>query len=84
MPQLVHGLPARQVDGRVPARQHLGARRWVSTPDVDGWQEILPRQEVGPAAASVEPHRGLGLHEQAQKIPAQLHNRCFNCISYSH
>jgi len=31
-PQLVHGLPARPVEGRVPARQRLGRREWVSAP----------------------------------------------------
>jgi hypothetical protein len=32
-PQLVLGLPARPVDGRIPARQRLGRCVWVSVPD---------------------------------------------------
>jgi len=32
-PQLVHGLPARPVEGRVPARQRLGRREWVFAPN---------------------------------------------------
>jgi hypothetical protein len=51
-PQLVHGLPARPVDGHAPVRQRLGRRGRVSTPDADGWREILQRQESRAAAAS--------------------------------
>jgi hypothetical protein len=83
-PLLVHGLPARPVDGRVPARQRLGTRRQVSAPNADGWRKILPRQEAGPVDASDEPRRGLGLRAQARKIPVQLRDKCFNCLSYSH
>ena len=42
-PQLVHSLPARPVDGRVPNRQRLGRRerdsanQRISALDTDGW-----------------------------------------------
>jgi hypothetical protein len=45
--QLVHGLPVRPVDGRVPARQRLGRCGQVSAPDTDGWREILPQLKLG-------------------------------------
>jgi hypothetical protein len=83
-PQLVHGLPARPVDGRVPAHQRLGTRRRVFAPNADGWREILPRLEVGPAYAPVEPRRGPSPHAHAPRTPAQFHGRCFNCLSLSH
>jgi hypothetical protein len=79
-PQLVHDLLARQVEGRVPARQRLGCRGRVSAPNSDGWWEILHRQEVRPAAVSAERQ----LPPAQKKIPAELHGRCFNCLSYSH
>jgi hypothetical protein len=44
-PEPVHGLPARPVDGRAPVRQRFGRRERVSTPDADGWREILQRQD---------------------------------------
>jgi hypothetical protein len=50
----VRGMPARPVDGRVPACQHLGCRRRVFASNANGWREILPRQETGPAAASTD------------------------------
>ena len=77
-PQLVHDLPARPVDGRVPVRQRLGCRGQVSAPNADGWREILQRQETQPTAALTEKQLS-----QARKIPAELHDRCFNCLSYS-
>jgi hypothetical protein len=49
---MMHGLLAWPVEGRAPARQHLGARRRVSAPNTDGWREILPRQEEGHASAT--------------------------------
>jgi hypothetical protein len=35
-PQLVHDLPARPLEGRIPARQHLGRRSRVSAPMLVG------------------------------------------------
>ena len=43
---------------------------------------VLNRQETQPATASVE-HRQKQL-PQARRIPAELRDRCFNCLSYSH
>ncbi|XP_066318321.1 uncharacterized protein [Miscanthus floridulus] len=84
-PQLVNGLPMRPVDGRVPARQRLGRRGRVSAPNNDGWREILPRQVSGSAAAtSAGPRPSQGQLSRVKKIPAELHDRCFNCLSYSH
>jgi hypothetical protein len=60
-PQLVHGIPIRPVEGRVPAHQRLARCRRVSAPDSDGWREILHRQETCPRSTSVvpsEPMRG--------------------------
>jgi hypothetical protein len=70
------------VDGCVPTRQRLGHRERVSTANADGWREILPRQETRPAVAPVEPHP-IQL-PQARRIHAELRDRCFNCLSYSH
>jgi hypothetical protein len=78
----VRGLPVCPVDGHIPARQCLGCRGRVSAPDTDGWREILPGWETRLAAALVEP-RPKQL-PQAWRIPAELHDRCFNCLSYSH
>lgn len=83
-PQLVRGLPHWPMDGRVPACHRLGHRGQVSTPNADGWWEILPRQEARPAAASVEDRQGQTQLSHIQKIPAEPHDRCFNCLSYSH
>jgi hypothetical protein len=81
-PQLVHDLLARAVDGRVPAHQCLGARRQVSAPNIDRWHEILPRLEEGPVSASVGARHSPSPH--AQRFPAQLSGKCFNCLSLSH
>lgn len=35
-------------------------------------------------SASVEPQHSPRSRARAHKIPAQLHNRCFNCLSFSH
>ena len=49
---------------------------------LDGWRDILPRQETHPTAASVEPHpKQL---PKAQRIHVEFCDRCFNCLSYSH
>jgi hypothetical protein len=48
--------------------------RWVAG--------ILHRLEMRHAATLVEPHPERLL--QARMIPAVLHDRCFNCLSYSH
>lgn len=56
-----------------PAHQCLDRRGRVSAPNSDGWREILPRQEMRLAA-----------NAEAQKIPAELRDRCFNYLSYSH
>jgi len=81
-PQLVCGLPMRLVDGRTPARQRRRGR--ISTPDADGWREVLHRQQTGPAATSAVSRTGQLQHLQPRKIPAELHGRCFNCLSSSH
>ena len=81
----MNGLPVRPVDGRVPACQRLGRRGRVSAPNNDGWREILPGQVTGSAAAaSMEPRPSQGQLSQVKKTPADLHGRCFNCLSYSH
>jgi hypothetical protein len=54
-PQLVHGLPVRPMDSRVPARQRFDRCGRVSAPDTDGWREILPQLGVGSVAASTVP-----------------------------
>jgi hypothetical protein len=82
--QLVNGLPMRPVEGRIPARQRLGRRGWVSAPNADGWREILHRQHTGPAATSAELRSGQMQPQQPRKIPAELLGRCFNCMSYPH
>jgi hypothetical protein len=89
-PKLVHGLPARPVEGRIPARQRLehrercSARRRIFTPDVEGWREVLSLALRGgtsgthptrPAPASQRPH---------SRYPADLHGKCFNCLSTAH
>jgi hypothetical protein len=53
-------------------------------PNADGWREILPRQEPRPVVASTEPRRGPMQLSHIRKIPTELHDRCFNCLSYSH
>jgi len=83
-PQLVCGLPARPVDGRIPARQRLGRRGRVFAPNAHGWWEIFPQHEAKPATASAEPCRDAKHPLQTQKVPAELHGKCFNCLSYSH
>lgn len=72
-PQQVHGMPARPVDVRVPARQRLGRRGRVSAPNVDGWHEILSQQTTGPAVSMAEPRRSHEQLPQARKIPVELH-----------
>jgi hypothetical protein len=81
--QLVCGLPAKPVDGRIPAPQRVGLCGRVS-PSTDRWREILGRQEVRPATVSAEPRRDIEQPLQTRKVPAELHGRCFNCLSYSH
>ncbi|KAG0515746.1 hypothetical protein BDA96_10G304700, partial [Sorghum bicolor] len=54
-PQLVHGMPPRPVEGRIPARQRLGCCRRVSALDADGWHEVLHQQETRPTITSVVP-----------------------------
>jgi hypothetical protein len=78
-PKLVHGLPARQVEGHIPAHQCLGHRGWVSAPNSDGWLEILQRPVTQLVAVS-----SMAQRPQARRIPAELVGRCFNCLSYSH
>jgi hypothetical protein len=67
-PQLVHGLPARPVDARIPVRQCLGRRRRVSAPNTDGWW----------------PRRGTKQLLQTRRIPAEFHDKYFNFLSYLH
>ncbi|XP_039822757.1 vegetative cell wall protein gp1-like [Panicum virgatum] len=50
------GLPARPVEGRIPARQRLGRHGQISAPNADGWREILPRLEAQHAVIKVH-HR---------------------------
>jgi hypothetical protein len=81
-------MPARPVEGRIPARQRLGRRR-VSAPDADGWREILRQQAARPATASPMPpgpaRRGRPASCQPpRQIPAELHGKCLNCLSFAH
>jgi hypothetical protein len=51
-PELVHSLPARPVEGRIPARQRLGrcergsACQRFSAPDAGGWNQVLSLESV--------------------------------------
>jgi hypothetical protein len=88
-PQLVHGMPARPVEGRIPAHQRLGRRGWASSPDADGWREILHRQATQPVPySSVPPGSARGgrsaSHRPLRHIPTDLHGKCFNCLSSAH
>jgi hypothetical protein len=88
-PQLVHGMPARPVEGRIPAHQRLGRRGRVSAPNAEGWREILHQQEMRPEATSTVPRgpaRGgqPASHRPPRRIPADLHGRCLNCLSFTH
>jgi hypothetical protein len=82
LPQLVHSLPARPLDGRIPACQRLGHRGRVSIPNADGWREILQQQGTQLTTTSVEHHQKQ--LPQARRIPTELQDICFNCLSYSH
>jgi hypothetical protein len=88
-PQLVHGMPARPMEGRISTHQRLGRRGRVSAPYADGWREILHRQEMRPEVASAVP-RGLARRDQPasrrppRRIPVHLHGRCLNCLSSVH
>ena len=54
----------------------------VPASTIDGWRDILPRQETHPMAASVEPHpKQL---PKARRIRSEFCDRCFNCLSFSH
>jgi hypothetical protein len=46
--------------------------------------EILPRQEAKPATTSADPRHDAKHPLQTQKVPTELHDKCFNCLSYSH
>jgi len=72
------------VDGRIPARQRLGRRGRVFAPNAHGWWEIFPQHEAKPATASAEPCRDAKHPLQTRKLPAELHGKCFNRLSYSH
>ena len=88
-PQLVHGMPPRPVEGRIPARQRLGCCRRVSALDADGWHEVLHQQETRPTITSVVPPgptRG-GQPTRLRpprRIPVDLHGKCVNCLSSTH
>lgn len=56
MPPVVCGLPARPVDGRVPAHRCLSRCGLVSTRNANGLREILPQQDMGPDTASADSH----------------------------
>ena len=82
--QLVLGLPARPVEGRIPALQRLGCRGWVLAPNPNGWQKVLHRQESQPGNGPPGPRLGADRLQCARTFPAQLLGRCFNFLSYSH
>ena len=88
-PQLVHAMPPRPVEGHISAHQCLGCHRRISTPDADGWREILHRQVKRPATASVvrlKPAYGgqPASHRPPRHIPTDLDGKCLNCLSTSH
>lgn len=68
-----------------PVHQRLGLQlpqcRRASQPDAYGWQTILPRQ----AAASVACQAGPvpAKPPQPRRLPVELMDRCFNCLSYN-
>jgi hypothetical protein len=73
----------------VTARQRLRHRERVSSPDADGWQEVLHRQATQPAPnSSVPPGSARGgrsaSHRPLRHIPADLYGKCFNCLSSAH
>jgi hypothetical protein len=69
-PHLVHGLPARPVEGRVP--------------DADGWREVLSHGSVS-GAGGARPARPASASQQPPTCyPADLHGKCFNCLSTAH
>jgi hypothetical protein len=87
-PQLVLGMAAQPVEGRILARQCLRRRR-VFAPDADGWREILRQQATRPATASpVPPGPARGGRPASRRpprqIPAELHGKCLNCLSSMH
>jgi hypothetical protein len=64
---------------RAPVHRRLGPFRRASSPDRDGWQEMLPRQGV-----EASQH-----HRQVQQVigwrfPDKLWGRCLNCLSWTH
>jgi hypothetical protein len=68
---------------RVPdAVAHLPRHRHFSPLDSDGWSKVLPRQSSRPA----RPRTTTSRRDPAPRrcLPAQLDERCFNCLSYSH
>jgi hypothetical protein len=89
-PQLVHGLPTRPMEGRVPARQCLGrcgqgsAHQRISAPDANGWREVLSRGSVSGAGGARPARRASANQRPPTRYPADLHQKCFNCLSIVH
>jgi hypothetical protein len=69
--------------GTCPPTPRLGARGQISAPNADGWREILPRLQEGPASAPIEPRRGPGAR-MLRGFPHSFRDRCFNCLSLLH
>jgi hypothetical protein len=89
-PHLVHGLPARPGEGRVPARQRLGRRgqgsthQRISAPDADGWREVLSHGSVS-GAGGARPARPASASQRPPTCyPTDLHGKCFNYLSTAH
>ncbi|KAG2616687.1 hypothetical protein PVAP13_3NG249566 [Panicum virgatum] len=85
----------RREPRRTPVHQHLGPKvtehpaprrrpRRFSSPNADGWREVLPRRTDDNSADA-------GRHPARQPpppprrpLPAELRGRCLNCLSYKH
>jgi hypothetical protein len=77
---------------RAPMHDHVGPRvpRWshhqISSPDMDGWQEVLPHSTnksdgATSMARSAPPPRPLHC---LQRIPDEMRDNCLNCLSPNH
>jgi hypothetical protein len=75
--------PGQAMVELLPANVSVRERGSLPPTSTDGVR-FYPQEDGGPTSASVESRHGSGLRAQVQKIPAQFHGRCFNCLSLSH
>ena len=76
-------IPATQRMGsqaqRTPAHRRLGKQRRATTPDRDGWQLVLHRDEARPP-----PRKRKERTPPPRGIPPEYDGRCLNCLSFNH